>query len=86
MVNGARWGARSEGRLLLPAGNWKVERCEGGAEVQLKDFNGELLGLERVGGRLRVEYESRTRAIAILPGEPERVVMLEPGRRQEWLE
>ena len=85
LVNGAPWPARSEGRLLLPAGEWKVERCEGAAEPLLKDFNGELLAVERAGNRLRIEYESRARAIAILAGEPDKVVLLPPGRRTEWL-
>lgn len=85
LVNGEPWAARSADHLLLPAGQWKVEPCGGAAQTLVEDFNGELLAVERVEGRLRIEYESRTRAIAVLPGEPRRVVLLPPGRRREWL-
>jgi hypothetical protein len=84
-VNGAPWRAKSQGRLLLPAGQWLVEKCAGGEAPLIADFNGELRGLAVEGGRLRIDYESRTRAIVILPGQPERAILLPPGKRTEWM-
>lgn len=86
LANGRAWRVRSRGKLLLPRGEWKLTPCDGAGEALLNDFNGELLGLERVEGRLRIEYESSARAIAVLPGRPERAVLLPPGRRVEWLD
>ena len=80
-VNGAVWPAGRPGSVLLPAGRSKVTSCESAEPTpRLLDFNGRLIGLKVEQGRLRIDYESTARAIAILPGEPERAVLLPPGR------
>jgi hypothetical protein len=83
-VNGRRWEVRSAGRLLLPAGEWTVKRCDGPAEARIEDFNGDLLSVAREGRRLKIEYESKTRALAVLAGG--RLVALPPGRRTAWFD
>jgi len=82
-VDGAPWRAASAGRLLLTAGKHRVEPCATEQTPLLDDFNGELRGVALAGGRLRIDYESRARAVAILHGG--RVVVLPPGRRSEWI-
>lgn len=83
-VNGRTWEVRSAGRLLLPAGEWTVRPCADPTPARIEDFNGELLAAERVNGRLKIEYESPSRAFAILAGG--KVLTLQPGRRTEWFD
>lgn len=63
-VNGQRWPAGNEERILLPAGRSVVERCEGPAGRVLLDFNGRIISVKESGSGLSIEYESKTRAIA----------------------
>lgn len=83
-VNGKPWAARDGDRLLLPVGASHVETCEAPLPtLVLKDFNGRLLDVTEQEGRLRIDYESRARAIAIIGGTQSCVVTLPPGRRSE---
>ena len=82
-VNGRHWPARNGEWILLPVGLSRVESCTGPhGPAPLKDFNGTLKDASLQNGRLTIEYESRTRAIAVLGGAQERVVMLPPGARR----
>lgn len=82
-VNGKSWPARDGDRLLLPVGAARVEPCAGPAgTAMLADFSGNLLDLKYRDGKLEIEYESKTRAIALLGGKSRRVVMLPPGKRR----
>lgn len=83
-VNGRPWPIRSQGRLLLPPGRNRVERCRTHVDPVLEDFNGSILSVDQVDGMWRMEYESRVRAIAIYAGSG-RVRYLPPGRHQVWL-
>lgn len=88
LVNGEEWPAFDGERVLLPAGEHELSPCEGGAHAtRLADFQGTLLRLERAGGNaLKVEYESATRAIAVLAGGARRkAILLPPGRRSVTL-
>jgi hypothetical protein len=83
LVDGAPARVYSAGRLLLAAGKHRVEPCTAAEAPLLTDFNGDLRGLAVVDGRLKIDYESRSRAVAVLPDG--RVVLLPPGRRSEWI-
>lgn len=78
-VNGRHWAAGGENSVLLPAGRSRIEACDGPAARVLKDFNGLLHGVETAGGRITVEYESVTRAIAVTDTGYQ---LLPPGRRR----
>lgn len=82
-VNGVRWAAGDEERVLLPAGRSRVRGCEGPAGRVLIDFNGLLRSVVREGGRVVVEYESLTRAVAVT-GRGHR--LLPAGRHRVELE
>lgn len=80
-VNGEPWPAGGQDYLLLPAGRHTVEETPPNTVRWLEDFNGRLLDLKREDGHWWIEYESRSRAIAILDGG--KMVMLPAGRRRE---
>lgn len=65
LVNGVKWVAGDEERVLLPAGRSRVTPCPGTADRVLTDFNGLLKRVETKDNKLIVEYESQTRAIAV---------------------
>lgn len=83
-VNGRPWPIRSQGRLLLPPGRNRVERCREEVGPVLEDFSGAIVSVDQVDGMWRMEYESRARAIAVYSGSG-RVRFLPPGRHQVWL-
>ncbi|MBI4892775.1 MAG: hypothetical protein HY821_19275 [Acidobacteria bacterium] len=86
LVNGRSWPVASAGKMLLPRGEWILSACPEPQAPLLADFNGELLSAEVVQGRLRVEYESQARAIAIPARRPEKPILLPPGRHSVWID
>lgn len=78
-INGRRWFAGDEHRILLPAGRSRVESCDETPERLLRDFNGILHDVRRAEGGLVIEYESATRAIAVTS---EGYRLLPPGRHR----
>jgi hypothetical protein len=80
-VNGEAWPAGGEDYLLLPAGKHRVARSQQPAARWLADFNGRLLRLWKERGQWWVEYESRSRALAVFADG--RTLPLPPGRRRE---
>jgi hypothetical protein len=79
-VNGRAWPAGGPGCLLLPAGRNVVERDGSPQRRWLADFNGRLLNLEQQGGAWFVEYESRSRAIAIF--DDGKALLLPAGKQR----
>lgn len=84
-LDGQPWPIRSHGRLLVPAGKHRVTACAEPVVPVLEDFSGQVLKLDQVDGLWRLEYESRTRAIAIFGGERRQVRFYPAGRHQVWL-
>ncbi len=84
LVNGKPWPVASAGMPLLPRGEWTLSPCTEPHTPLLSDFNGELLSAELVQGRLRIEYESQARAIAI-PSNDSKPILLPPGRHTVWI-
>lgn len=78
LVNGKPWAAGDEEHVLLPVGRAVVERCEGPARRVLRDFNGVLHSVELRDAELVIEYESQSRALAVIGGTVHR---LPEGRR-----
>ncbi len=79
-VNGAQWPAGGKGYIILPPGDVKLETCELGPTPPIADFNGTLLNAGWADRKVWIEYESRSRAIAVLADG--RTVMLPPGKRR----
>lgn len=65
-VDGREWPAQDGERVLVPAGAHKLSPCTQLPARLLADFNGDLLDARLVKGRLRVKYESRSRALALV--------------------
>ena len=84
LVNGREWPAQDGERVLAPAGKHRLSPCKQLPARRLADFNGELLDARVVKGKLRIRYESRSRAIALLPGPNGqlRELMLPPGKQE----
>jgi hypothetical protein len=64
-LDGREWPAQDGERVLVPPGSHKLSPCKAMPARLLRDFNGELLDARIVKGRLRVKYESRSRAIVV---------------------
>jgi hypothetical protein len=83
LVDGRPWPVQDGERVLVAAGKHKLSPCRELPPQRLADFNGELIDARIVGGRIRVKYEGRSRAIALVSdgqgGWSER--MLPPGRQ-----
>jgi hypothetical protein len=86
-VNGQVWPAYSAGKLLLMPGHSIVEPC-GARETgpRILDFNGTLHAVQAINGKLKVDYESRSRAIVIFEAPDVRHKMLPPGAHSVLLE
>jgi hypothetical protein len=71
-------------RVLVAAGNHKLSPCQELPPQRLADFNGELIDARIVRGRIRVKYESRSRAIALVSDGKGgwNARMLPPGRQE----
>jgi hypothetical protein len=69
-------------RVFVPAGTHRLTPCEQLPARRLTDFNGDLLDARMVKGKLRVKYESRSRAIALVSDGKGgvRARMLPPGK------
>ncbi len=84
LVDGREWPVQDGERVLVAAGKHKLMHCQDLPPHRLADFNGTLLDARIVRGRIRVKYESRSRAIALVSdaqgGWKER--MLPPGRQE----
>ena len=65
-LDGREWPAQDGERVLVPAGHHKLTPCRALPALRLADFNGDLQDARIVKGRLRVRYESRSRAIALI--------------------
>jgi hypothetical protein len=83
LVDGREWPVQDGQRVLVPAGQHRLSPCPNLPPRRLADFNGELIDARIVNGKIRVKYESRSRAIALVSdgqgGWSER--MLPPGRQ-----
>jgi len=66
LVDGRAWPVQDGARVLIPAGRHKLAPCAQLPVPRLADFNGELLDARIVKGRIRVKYESRSRAVALI--------------------
>ena len=65
-VDGRAWPVQDGERVFVPAGTHKITPCAQLPARRLADFNGNLLDAQLVKGRIRVKYESRSRAIALV--------------------
>jgi hypothetical protein len=65
-VDGREWPVQDGERVFVPAGNHKLTPCTQLPARRLTDFNGNLLDARIIKGRIRVKYESRSRAIALV--------------------
>jgi len=81
-VDGREWPVQDGERVFVPAGTHRLTPCEQLPARRLTDFNGDLLDARMVKGKLRVKYESRSRAIALVSDGKGgvRARMLPPGK------
>jgi hypothetical protein len=83
LVDGRPWPVQDGERVLVATGKHTLSRCQDLPPRRLADFNGNLLDARIVRGQIRVTYDSRSRAIALVSdgqgGVKER--MLPPGRQ-----
>jgi hypothetical protein len=81
-VDGHEWPVQDGERVFVPAGTHRLSPCEKLPARRLTDFNGDLLDARMVKGKLRVKYESRSRAIALVSDGKGgvRARMLPPGK------
>ena len=81
-LDGREWPVQDGERILVPAGPHRLTPCEKLPARRLTDFNGDLLDARMVKGKLRVKYESRSRAIALVSDGKGgvRARMLPPGK------
>jgi hypothetical protein len=84
LVDGRAWPVQDGERVLVAAGKHKLSRCQELPPQRLTDFNGELIDARIVRGRIRVKYESRSRAIALVSDGKGggSAKMLPPGRQE----
>ena len=84
LVDGREWPVQDGERVLVAAGNHKLSPCRELPPQRLADFNGELIDARIVHGRIRVKYESRSRAIALVSDGKGgwNARMLPPGRQE----
>lgn len=80
LINGERWPAGGKDYVILPHGDVKPEICDLGPTPPIADFNGILRNAGWANGKVWIEYESRSRAIAVLSDG--RTLMLPPGKRR----
>jgi hypothetical protein len=64
-VDGKAWPLRNEQALLAPVGKHVLTAGSVTPAVELRDFNGAVLGAEVTATRTDVSYVSRTRAVAV---------------------
>ena len=81
-MDGREWPVQDGERVYVPAGTHRLTPCDQLPARHLADFTGDLLDARIVKGRLRVKYESRSRAIALLSDGKGgvRARMLPPGK------
>jgi len=81
-VDGREWPVQDGERVFVPAGTHRLTSCDQLPVRRLTDFNGDLLDARMVKGKLRVKYESRSRAIALVSDGKGgvRARMLPPGK------
>jgi hypothetical protein len=84
LLDGREWNAQDGTRVIVPADRHRLAPCAELPARRLEDFNGVLLDARTVHGRLRVRYESRARAIALVRGADGVLHMrMLPAGRQE---
>lgn len=85
-VDGTEWPVGDASQILLPAGEFTVKPCSSTQPRPLLDFNGTLRSARMDDhGSVTIDYESRTRAIAILQASPTVPYLLAPGRHRVTL-
>jgi len=83
-MDGREWPVQDGERVLVPPGRHKLTVCKEAPSRRLADFNGKLLDARVERGRIRVKYESRSRAIALIDDGhgAYKAHMLLPGARE----
>lgn len=74
-VNGQVWPLSDGRELLLPAGEWVLEKSDVGPEWRLADLNARVLGVETEAGKLVIRYQARAGSVVEAVRGGERVVV-----------
>ena len=84
LLDGREWPVQDGERVFVPAGKHKLSPCKQLPARCLTDFNGDLLDARIVNGKIRVKYESRSRAIALVSdGKGGAVARMLPAGKQD---
>jgi hypothetical protein len=70
LVDGKAWPLMSKGYVRLPAGPHVVEPAAENQSIHLRDLNARLIDAGMKDGRIAVEYESNSRAVARFDRKP----------------
>jgi hypothetical protein len=70
MVDGKAWPIGANGYVRLPGGRHVVEPGPEASSIRLSDLNARLMNAAMDGGRISVEYESDSRAVATFNRKP----------------
>jgi hypothetical protein len=70
MVDGKAWPLESNGYIRLPGGRHVVEAAQEAHSIRVLDLNARLIDAGIEGGRIALEYESDSRAVARFDRRP----------------
>lgn len=73
LVDGRLWPVYDDEWVHIPAGRHRIERASMAPAIRVTDLNGKLLSAEVSATGIAIEYESSSRAFAVVDGRAERL-------------